>query len=427
MSNSNLEKTTKGTPSSWSTVEITQNCSYGWTPESVEKFLKDWSCVKDYAFIFHDKDRKADSDDLVDPHVHLMIRFNSPTPTAAIISRAKKVGLPDACITENRLEKMKSWGGALNYLTHRDVLNDNKYKYEVDDVISNFDWLKDADLAHNKKTYARNVKRAFEIVEMIENGVITMANVHELLKAWEEVIYHKEITLAFKRNVAKEKLKGSRNMKVTFISGDSGVGKDTLAVDYCEKNGYTYYRTSNNDQYPFDDYKGQDVIIWADARDNVFTPQQLFALLDNYWKSSQKARYSDVDLNCKEMIITSIKPLNEWYADAFDKAGEDHKQLFRRISLWYKLDPEYVSIFYYNQRDNTYHDTGAKLINGYTHSADYLDTPEKGLDYAIRSIGALKDSLVNVQNNLSDINPDLFSNVKDLPVEEKIKGENKNA
>lgn len=394
----------------WRTCEIEQDCAYGWTPENVQKFLDGWAPVKDYAYIHHTKDFKDDMSTPRDAHLHLMLRFHYPVPSSAILARCDAVGIPSGCIKEQQVQKMRNWSSALNYLTHRDEHKPWKHVYEPSDVISNFDWQLDAEAAHQKKILSTSDARAKEIVEAIDRGEIREYNIHTKLTAWEECQYSAQISKAFKRYIEIEKMKGEREMDVIFICGNSGVGKDTYAVELCKQRGLEYYRTSNNNDYPFDDYRGQPAIIWSDARDNVYTPNQLFALLDNHWKSAQKARYSDINLDCKLLIITSIKPLDEWYVKKFEQAHEDRKQLYRRIKLYFKMDEQYIFTYLYNQRTNEYDKLPQFLPNTFGHFEDYLDTPDKQLDYLKRMLGGMADNLQFMSNNIN--NPDYGDTMK---------------
>ena len=223
---------------SWRTCELTQDCSYGWTVENVQKFLE-WDSVKDYAYIVHDKDKKEDMTDR-EPHIHVMLRFKYPVSTSALLAHCVASGLPSECITENRIQKMKSWSGALNYLTHRDEHKPWKFVYDKTDVKSNFDWELDAESAHQKKILRATDARAKEIVEAIDSGEIKEYNLHDKLTAWEEVQYSSQIKKAFSRCRDIKKMKGERKMNVMFIYGKSGVGKDTFAVEWCRERGYVY-------------------------------------------------------------------------------------------------------------------------------------------------------------------------------------------
>lgn len=387
-------------PLSFRTCEITQDCNYGWTLENVNKFIDGWSSVKDYAYILHDKDYKEGTTDLREPHIHLMLRFNGVIPINNIIGRAKYVGLDESCITENRIERMHNWGSALNYLTHRDV--PLKHKYAESDVICNFDWKLAAETAHQKKMLKQDDARGKQIAEMIFNGTIREYTIFDHLSEWEQLLYDDKIKKAFKLVREKGKLNGERNMKVMFISGPSGVGKDTFAKAYCDKYKLDYYRTNNNEKYLFDDYRGQPAVIWSDARDNLFEPSRLFNLLDNHWKSNQKARYSDINLDCKLMIITSIKPLEEWYKDYFQIKNEPRTQLYRRIEYNIKMDNDYVYLNIYDQEKNAYF-YDRTWINKYGHKDSYLSSEEKRRRIGDEVFGEFADDEISEDYLIQDL------------------------
>lgn len=379
----------KKTPKSWYKVEIVQDCRFGWTLENISKFLDGWSVVNKQSHICHDKCQTKDYQPR-EPHCHLYLKFNNPVPTSAIIARAKKVGLPDDCITENRLQKIKNWKAALNYQTHRDCHLDYKHVYDVNEVHANFDWQAECEDYHSNEDLRVTNVRQKQIVEAIYNGEITEYNLDEHLSIVEQVNYDSAIRKAFARTNERKWKNMSRTMEVIFISGASGIGKDTLAVEWCKSRGLAYYRTNNNPDNPFDNYRGQPVIIWSDARDDVFKPHNLHQLLDNHFGSMQKSRYHDKFLGADVMIITSIKPLEDWYTKFYANEKEDKTQLYRRIGTKYVMDEEHVHIYDYNGATKSYTYVG-KMPNLYMHEDVYRDTYDKQLCHALELLGNLSD------------------------------------
>ena len=372
-------------PKSWRHVEIVQDCRFGWTLENIDKFLDDWSAVKKQSHILHDKDLNERFEPR-EPHCHLYLEFNHPVETTAIIARAKRVGLPDGCITENRLQKIKTWKGSLNYQTHRDCHLAYKHVYDVSDVHANFDWQAECEDYHTNQDLRVTNVRQKQIVEAIYNGEINEYDIDEHLTITEMVNYDSAITKAFKR-VNERKFKDmNRSMEVIFVSGASGIGKDTFAVEWCKSRGLAYYRTNNNPDNPFDNYRGQPVIIWSDARDDVFKPHNLHQLLDNHFGSMQKSRYHDKYIGADVMIITSIKPLEEWYSKFYANEKEDKTQLYRRIGTKFEMTPEHVFVYDYNGATKSYSYVG-KMPNLYMHEDVYRDTLDKQLAHAISLLG----------------------------------------
>lgn len=382
------------TPKSWRQVEIVEDWSYGWTLENVAKFVEDWSCINKYSFIGHDKCYKAKEWEqglkiLRDPHTHLYLKFNHPVSTDAIIARAKSVGVT---LTPNRLEKIKNWKGALNYQTHRDVHLPYKHVYDVSEVHANFDWQAECESVHSDEDLRTSNRREKEIVEGIFNGTIKEYNLEQNMTHYEMVTYDTAITKAIKRVNEINSLMEERSMEVIFVSGKSGYGKDTFAVEWCKRQGLAYYRTNNNPEQPFDNYRGQPVIIWSDARDDVFRPHNLHQLLDNHYGSFQKSRYHDKFIAAKYLIITSIKPLEDWYSKFYANEKEDKTQLYRRIKTKVIMDETHVYLYTYNGATNTYKYNG-KMPNLYRHEDAVLDTLDKQLTHTLELFGSFKDEL----------------------------------
>ena len=375
----------KKDPKTWRQVEIVQDCRFGWTLENIAKFLEDWSCVNKQSHICHDKCQTKDYQPR-DPHCHLYLKFNYPVATRAIIARAKSVGLPDDCITENRLQRIKNWKAALNYQTHRDCHLDYKHVYDVSEVHANFDWQAECEDYHSNEDLRVTNVRQKQIVEAIYNGEINEYDIDEHLSIVDQVNYDSAIRKAFIRTNERKWKDMNRKMEVMFVSGASGIGKDTFAVEWCKSRGLAYYRTNNNPDNPFDNYRGQPVIIWSDARDDVFKPHNLHQLLDNHFGSMQKSRYHDKYIGADVMIITSIKPLEDWYSKFYSNEKEDKTQLYRRIGTKFEMTPEHVFMYEYNGATKSYLYVGKKP-NLYMHEDVYLDTFDKRLTHALSLLG----------------------------------------
>lgn len=331
-------------PKSFKTVEIMQQCTYGFTLDYVAKLCSEWSVIKDYAYILHDKDEKEDGS-YKEAHIHLMLRFNDSVPTTAILAK-----LSGVCEVQH-LQKMKSWKSAVAYLTHANATD--KYQYPEDMVYSNFDWQAVRDEALNNKRITR--EREEEIINGIVTGSIPVTKVtdEQYIKTHEYVALKRKIDIAvglrFDR-VRKEK----RQMEVIFLSGPSGVGKTSYAKAIASGREYDYYIASGGDN-PFDDYQGEECIILDDFRGSSMKFQDLLKLLDNHTASSVAARYKNKNLAfCKMIIITSTVPIDSFYGSLFKEHDEDKIQFFRRISTYAVMDMDFVYIYTYNPISRKY-------------------------------------------------------------------------
>ena len=121
----------------------------------------------------------------------------------------------------------------------------------------------------------------------------------------------------------------SKNVKVIFVEGKAGSGKSTFAKSLAVNNKKTYCVSSSSNDI-MQDYTCEDYLILDDLRDTSFSFEDLLKLLDNYVISTVKSRYNNKLFLGEYIVITSAKPLAEWYKDT----TEDRQQLFRRISMF---------------------------------------------------------------------------------------------
>lgn len=338
-------------------IEIEQQIEYGFTLDLIREKVTGWDAIKKAAAFYHNEDIDT-SGERVNPHIHLYLAFNNPTKCSVILNRFN-VNSENLVLEFQHLEKIKSWVSAIGYGLHDENFSGLKTRYTEDHCIfhwpENYDWKAEFFVAHKKNISVFNKEKSLFIADQIEQGIIKRYNIEEHLTCYDEFLYSAVIKKAFERRIRIQKKACKKKMEVIFISGPSGIGKDTLAdkiaTDRFGKN--SYYRCNNSDN-KFDDYLDQPCIIWSDARDAEYRPQQLFALLDNFWSSNIKARYSDVCLNCNLFIITSYKSLDQWYSKSFEENAEATKQLFRRCKTWIRMKSDICNIYLYNENENKY-------------------------------------------------------------------------
>lgn len=187
-----------------------------------------------------------------------------------------------------------------------------------------------------------------------------------------------------------------RNINVIFLSGSTGVGKTTFAKKYCEANKKVpCISSASND--PLQDYKGQDVLILDDMRDDVFRFHDLLKFLDNHTKSTGKSRYHNKAFIGDTIIITSPKPIVDWY---FNSSPEDKRQLYRRVRSWFKFGHEKIEAFEYDDKSSRYEKV-AEMPNYITMSKreqakrvlNVLDS--MGLEFTPTVRASIEDDLKN--------------------------------
>lgn len=363
-----------GVPTSWRTIEIMQDCSYGFTLDYVKKLVSEWSSIQDYAFILHDKDFKKDGSPR-NPHIHLMIRFKNSVPTSAILSKLKGV-----CEIQ-QLEKMKNWNKAMAYLTHDTptARSEGKHHYDDAEVCSNFEWTLD-----KEKGMVDQQGRIKEIISLIDGGFIREYNYYEHISMEEYVRYKKQIDLAFKYRI--DRIEGAnRSMECIYIKGESGTGKTTYAKRICEDKGYSYYVSSGSNDV-LDGYKGQDALILDDLRPSCMGLSDLLKLLDNNTSSSVRSRYRNKVLECKLIIITTTLDIKSFFKNVFESEDESRVQLLRRCKTYIEMDIYSMNIFAYDSAKRNY---------------IYVGKADNPIEY-VRSKASVEDAKNNALNLLGD-------------------------
>ena len=369
-------------PKSFKTVEIMQQCKFGFTLEYVKQLCSEWTVVKDFAYILHDKDTKQDGTPK-EEHIHLMVRFNGAVPTSAILNKLQGV-----CEVQH-LQKMHSWNSAIAYLTHSNDLT--KHQYAENEVVSNFEWQVDRDKALATKG------RIDTIIKGIDEGVIKEYNYTEHITMNEYTKYKRQIDSAFKYRV--DKLEGAnRMMECIYITGASGTGKTTYAKNICEENNHSYFVSSGSND-PFDNYKGQQVIILDDMRPDATNLSDLLKLLDNNTASSVKSRYKNKVLECEKIIITSTLSMEEFFNGLKNIDKESIVQLKRRCGMVLKFFDEEYEMYLYNKKLK-YHEFVMRLPNPYAHYAVEEMTMEDKIAKVKAILGNAAQGLDNFSRNL---------------------------
>lgn len=311
------------------------------TEEKIQEALGTLSDkVVKYCYLLHDKDKKG-NESLKAPHFHIFLQFNKTTD---IITVAKAFE-----VANTRVQKImaKSYAQAIPYLIHANA--PDKFQYNVEEVKANFDYKK---AIENYKNKTNGTNRLDEIKEQIESGIIREYNVNDYV-TMEEYAKYKTIIercLEYQRNImAKKKI----TKEVIFMTGDAGTGKTTFAVDWAKNQGLSCFVSgSSND--PFDNYKGEDVVVLDDLRGSVFTLTDLLKILDNNTNTLVKSRYYNKVLNCKYIIITSVKEIDEFYQNVFEHEDEPIQQLKRRCKTYMKFDKATIEIYSYNKDTGNY-------------------------------------------------------------------------
>lgn len=325
----------------------------GCKTEEVKQILIDklegYKQVLHYAGIVHDKDIDPMTKELVKIHIHIIVEFAADT---VYKTASSFIGIQTQCfekIHQKRLYGQK-WvsdvGGGLAYLTHRNA--PSKYQYDDSEVFATdgWDWKKRRDDSERfKKTYEIGW-----ILEKIQSGEITEANITKFVELETYVKYSKQINLAFDYCRKRQSLNHNRSLTVIYLQGEKGSGKTTLAKEFCDNKNLSYLITGGTNDI-FEGYAGQEGIIIDDARPETLSPEEWLKILDNNTNSLARSRYHNKQIEAKYILLTSTINLTNFF-DGFFK--EDPRQLYRRIKLWLVVQKDYIEIYEYRSNEGKY-------------------------------------------------------------------------
>lgn len=288
--------------------------------------------IKRWAIITHDKDLLPDGQPKP-AHFHCVLTFSNATTIKSI---ADCVG-----VEMQYIEKIRTTTkSAMLYLVHRN--NPEKYQYAPDEVKASFDYVSYVDDCPVKQ------KRE-SIAERIERGEIKQYNLCKFvtIDEYSKNYRYYQKCFEYRQNKLKEV---NRSMECIFITGGSGVGKTSYAKMIASQKGYACYISSGG-KNPLDDYQGEECIILDDTRSSTWHLTDFLKLTDNHTDSLVGCRYYNKSIaECKLLIVTSVKTLDEFYEHATKEDNEPKIQLLRRFSMVVEMTLEDMTIKYYDER-----------------------------------------------------------------------------
>lgn len=198
-----------------------------------------------------------------------------------------------------------------------------------------------------------------DLYDMIKQG---MTN-YEIMESEPNYMMQLDKIERARQIVREEKYKNEfRSMNVNYLYGDTGVGKTRGIM---EMYGYMNVFRVTDYQHPFDNYKGQENIIFEEFRSSLKI-QDMLNYLDGY-PLELPCRYSNkIACYINVYLITNI-PLERQYEAIQEDYNETWKAFLRRINRvihmkkdksniytvdeYYKKEEEFINIADYRQSE----------------------------------------------------------------------------
>lgn len=269
-------------------------------------------------------------------HLHIFIYSNSPIRFSTVKNRFPMAHLDKAygSCQENRNYLLKTGKWA------------NTKKAETSIPGSFYEW--GTIPSEGKETNPQKN----ELIDLIQAGVSTA----DIIKRNPNYVFRtNDINILRETLLAEKYATENRDVNVTYIYGDTGVGKSHYvfdkhsALDICR---ITTYGTKMN-PVKFDSYHGQETLVFEEFHSQIALPDML-NLLDIY-PINLPARYSDRIACYKNVYIISNLPLELQYTDvqAFDV--KTWNAFIRRISSIKEFKPNGI-IVEHNKKEYQHHE-----------------------------------------------------------------------
>ena len=168
-----------------------------------------------------------------------------------------------------------------------------------------------------------------DLYDMIKQGMSD----YEIMEEMPEIIFNLDKLEKCRQTVIQEKSKNQwRDLEVNYIWGDTGAGKTRSVM---EKYGYANVFRVTDYLHPFDNYRGQDVVIFEEFRTSVRIADML-NYLDGY-PLELPCRYNNKYACYTKVYIISNVGLGQQYPNIQMDEYETFKAFLRRIHNVYQF------------------------------------------------------------------------------------------
>lgn len=162
-----------------------------------------------------------------------------------------------------------------------------------------------------------------QLREMIEEGATDIELAETATKSFARYLPFVD---RYRQALIKEKFGKTRrlNLEVIYIYGSTGLGKTRWVLDtYGDGN---VYRITDYDDFPFDNYDGEDVVIFEEFRSQVKIDKMLNYL--DVYSLRLRARYNNkTACYTKVFIVSNWKP-----SEQYKKIQEEHPKTWQAFT-----------------------------------------------------------------------------------------------
>lgn len=191
-----------------------------------------------------------------------------------------------------------------------------------------------------------------QVVNMVRDGATTEEIIEAVPSAYKDIEKINQLRALFRDKPFATKW---RDLDVTYIYGYPGTGKTRSVVD---QYGYDkLYIVSNYAQHPFDDYDGEDVIVFDEYREG-FGISEMLRYLDGH-PVKLPCRYANRQACYTKVYIISNIPLDEQYSYADSMTRLAFERRIHRVIKFdhFGIKTEYTSVEdwrAHNRKDKRY-------------------------------------------------------------------------
>lgn len=281
------------------------------------------SDILHYAYVLHDKDKQPNSNELKKPHYHFLVQF----------SRNQRGAWFKAFATDDMglvfVQRCTIPLSAYNYLIHDTPTckKEGKHLYDPSERISTIETFETPEKEEDEHTVLYS-----DIMALI-NKEITW---HELIKRKPKRIHMiSNIKTAYDLLQREYRFDNVfRKLEVSYIFGQTAKGKTRYIMD---KFGYkNVYRVTKYDHTAFDQYKGQDVVVFEEFRSS-FKIEDMLNYLDGY-PLMLPSRYNDKEACYTKVYITTNWTLEQQYKNVQTEHPTTWQAFNRRIHKVFNFD-----------------------------------------------------------------------------------------